>query len=114
MRHPRRSKRNYLSHMERTLHLAAVCLLMIFNASAQNPADSTSARDPRPLKDRFWFGGGLGLNFGTVTAIQVEPMVGYYLDRKNKVSVGTGISYWYYSDPKNLVLGANGHYLEEH
>ena len=79
-------------------------LLLSTSLSAQDysvdaPAPTTKQKkDPRPLKDRLWFGGGIGLNFGTVTAIQVEPMVGYYLDQKNKVSVGTGISYWYYSD----------------
>jgi hypothetical protein len=55
-------------------------------------------RDTRPLKDRIWFGGGLGLNFGSVTAIQIEPLVGYKVDQAGKFSVGTGITYWYFSD----------------
>ncbi len=55
-------------------------------------------KDPRPLKDRLWFGGGIGLSFGTVTAIQLDPMVAYKVDQKNKLSVGLGGSYWYFRD----------------
>lgn len=55
-------------------------------------------KDTRPLKDRLWFGGGLGLNFGNVTSIQIEPLVGYKVDKNGKFSVGTGLTYWYLSD----------------
>ncbi len=55
-------------------------------------------KDTRPLKDRLWFGGGLGLNFGNFTSIQIEPLVGYKVDKKGKFSVGTGLTYWYFSD----------------
>jgi len=55
-------------------------------------------KEPRPLKDRIWFGGGIGLNFGTITAIQVAPLVGYFLDQKKKVSTGVGITYTYFRD----------------
>ena len=51
-----------------------------------------------PFIDRLWFGGGLGLNFGTVTAIQIDPWVGIHLDKKKRVSTGVGGSYWYYRD----------------
>lgn len=75
-------------------------ILVSLSASAQR--DSTEARsdrkDPRPFKDRLYFGGGLGLSFGSVTSIQVEPLVGYKIDQKNKWSAGLGISYWYFKD----------------
>lgn len=66
--------------------------------NAQDNAASSTRKDPRPLRDRLWFGGGLGLNFGTATAIQIDPLVGYFVDQKNKLSVGLGASYWYYRD----------------
>jgi YHS domain-containing protein len=61
-------------------------------------APRTDRKDPRPFKDRIWFGGGIGLSFGTVTAIQVDPMIGYKVDQKGKFSVGLGGSYWYFND----------------
>jgi hypothetical protein len=57
-------------------------------------------KDTRPLKDRLWFGGGLGLQFGTYTSIQASPMVGYKVDQDGKFSVGTGITYQYTSDKR--------------
>ncbi len=53
---------------------------------------------PRSLGDRIWFGGGVGLSFGTVTAIQVDPLVGYKIDPEGKLSLGVGGSYWYFRD----------------
>ena len=67
-------------------------------AFAQGGTAASSRKDPRSLGDRLWFGGGVGLSFGTVTAIQVDPLVGYKVDQEGKFSVGLGGSYWYYSD----------------
>ncbi|MCB0793951.1 MAG: hypothetical protein KDB88_04370 [Flavobacteriales bacterium] len=50
------------------------------------------------FKDRVWFGGGLGLSFGTVTSISVEPLVGYKITENGKWSAGLGANYWYYRD----------------
>jgi len=48
------------------------------------------------ISDKFFWGGGLGLQFGTVTSIQVEPMIGF----KPIESFYTGVklSYSYYED----------------
>ncbi|MBK7384974.1 MAG: hypothetical protein IPI81_16800 [Flavobacteriales bacterium] len=69
-------------------------LLLPFVSVAQDP----SRKDQRSLSDRLYFGGGIGLSFGTVTAIQVDPLVGYKVDQDGKFSVGLGGSYWYYQD----------------
>jgi len=55
-------------------------------------------KDTRSIGDRLWFGGGVGLSFGTVTAIQLDPLVGYKVDENGKLSVGLGASYWYFRD----------------
>lgn len=83
-------------------------VLALLSVAALSSAQDTTAyvqqeppvekKDGRPFKDRIWFGGGLGLNFGSVTAIQIEPLVGYKIDQKGKFSVGTGVTYWYFSD----------------
>ncbi len=87
--------------MIRYLIVAAflLCLSPLLHAQ-----DSTAyvqekpTQKPIPFKDRLWFGGGIGLSFGTVTAVQVDPVLGIYLDRPRKVSVGLGPSYSYYQD----------------
>lgn len=72
-----------------------VLLLTGLIAQAQDAATSRNAHD---FADRLWFGGGIGLSFGTVTAIQLDPLVGYKVDEEGKFSVGLGGSYWYYQD----------------
>ena len=52
----------------------------------------------QPQSPRFWdkvfFGGNLGLQFGTVTFIEVSPLMGYRIT--DKISAGFGITYQYY------------------
>jgi hypothetical protein len=55
-------------------------------------------KDDRPLADRLWYGGNLGLLFGTVTSIQIDPMIGYKVDPKGKYMAGIGASYWHFKD----------------
>ena len=50
--------------------------------------------DKIPFKDRIYFGGNLGLQFGTQTYIDISPLVGYKLTET--VSAGVGITYIYY------------------
>ncbi len=46
-------------------------------------------------KDKIFFGGGLGLQFGDVTAIDVSPIVGYRV--LPRLHAGVGLSYSYYN-----------------
>ncbi|HMC96769.1 MAG TPA: hypothetical protein VKG92_03905, partial [Flavobacteriales bacterium] len=96
--------------MERLSHVVAAMLLVCSCATAQHTTTNTRKTDTRAFADRVWFGGGVGLNFGTVTAIQVEPMAGYFLDQQNKLSVGLGLSYWYYSDNRYIPAITNDGY----
>ncbi len=82
------------------LALAALCGRVL----AQDYVDTTAVRpkpaadQPRKWKDRIWFGGGVGLAFGSVTNIAVEPMLGYKITRNGKLSAGVGLSYQYFRD----------------
>lgn len=64
------------------------------------PTSSQQPKDPRPLADRLWFGGGVSLGFGTVTNLGVSPMVGYKIDQKGKWSAGLGVNYFYFKDSR--------------
>ena len=90
--------------MLRALFLSIIGTVFLMSASGQDTTEyvrkepPSEKKDTRPFKDRIWIGGGLGLNFGSITAIQIEPLVGYKVDKKGKFSVGTGLSYRYFSD----------------
>jgi hypothetical protein len=49
------------------------------------------------LSQRLFYGGSFGLQFGTVTNIEVSPVVGFWL--LPRVAVAAGPSYQYYKDP---------------
>jgi len=52
--------------------------------------------EKKKFKDRIYFGGNFGLNFGTdYSVVEVAPLAGYKLTEK--LSVGLGITYIYYS-----------------
>jgi hypothetical protein len=46
------------------------------------------------LRDRIFFGGNFGLQFGTVTNIEISPLAGIYLTPR--LAVGPGIRYEYF------------------
>jgi hypothetical protein len=48
------------------------------------------------LSDKIFFGGGLGLQFGTVTIVDVSPMVGY--KPTNNWFIGVKGNYQYYNN----------------
>jgi len=48
--------------------------------------------------EKLFFGGGLGLQFGTVTQIEVSPLIGYKVTER--FHTGIGLSYSYYNDKR--------------
>jgi hypothetical protein len=60
---------------------------------------NTYAQEYKPssqnkMSDRIFFGGGLGLQFGDVTLIDISPMVGYRITEK--LATGITLTYKYY------------------
>jgi hypothetical protein len=50
-------------------------------------------KEAKAIQNRIFFGGGLGLQFGSVTYIEVSPIVGYRVTEK--LSAGAGLRYIY-------------------
>lgn len=71
-----------------------IVLLTGFSSFAQNQNDR--------FVDRLRFGGNLGLSFGSVTYIDVSPMVGY--QATDRWMLGLGASYIYYKFNSNTVV----------
>jgi len=64
--------------------------------SDQFPYDQKSTNDTPPVKDRLFYGGSFGLMFGTITDIQVSPVIGFWV--LPRVAVAAGPTYRYYKD----------------
>lgn len=81
--------------MKKSLIMIA-CLLLTLAAVAQEYGPRVPDENP-PVRQRLFFGGSFGLQFGTVTNIEVSPLVGFWL--LPRVAVGAGPSFQYYKDP---------------
>ncbi len=80
-----------------------ISLLLILLSSSVLPAqesEQTPVRSPlnSPQENGFWnrvyTGGGIGLQFGSQTLINVSPIIGYRITER--FSMGLGITYMYY------------------
>ncbi len=67
-------------------------MLAALNLSGQSERGATP-----PLRERMFFGGNIGMQFGTITNIHVSPTIGVWLTPR--LSVAGGPTYEYYKDP---------------
>ena len=68
--------------------VAALALVFAFGIAAEAVAQ-TAAPAKTPWRDRMFFGGGVGLGFGDVDFVSVEPLFGVRVHKQ--VSVGGGL-----------------------
>lgn len=74
---------------------AIFCALVHGNLNGQSNHSDEELKN-MTLKERMYFGGGLGASFGTITYVALMPVVGYRI--MHRWSAGVGINYQYLSD----------------
>lgn len=82
--------------------------LLLIASFSMTLAQETREEAP-PLKERLFFGGNLGLQFGTITDIQVSPVIGIWV--LPRVAVAAGPDYRFYKDRYNRtnIYGGKGY-----
>jgi hypothetical protein len=55
----------------------------------------TSGEKLSDLKSKFYYGGNIGVRFGTITNINISPLLGFKVTKD--LSIGGGVTYNYYS-----------------
>jgi hypothetical protein len=106
-----------INHLRTALLISLLALISFSVISGQKskddqfPYDQSSDKETPPVKDRLFFGGSLGLMFGTITDIQVSPVIGFWV--LPRIAVAAGPIYRYYKDPldKTSIYGGRG-YME--
>jgi hypothetical protein len=100
----------------RTVLLINMLVFISFsNISGQNakedqfPFNQKDQKETPSFKDRLFFGGNLGLQFGTVTDIQVSPIIGYWVLPRVAVAIGPTYRYYKYQDNGTAIYGAKGY-----
>lgn len=79
----------------RLVHAAALSVLLFINICV--PAFSQrKPGDTPPLRERIFFGGDFGLQFGTITNIEIAPIVGLWV--LPRLSFAAGPEYKYYAE----------------
>jgi hypothetical protein len=74
--------------------------LFIFSVNSRICAQ-TEGNDLRPksdFKSRLFFGGAFGLQFGSVTLIELSPLIGYKITPKFGIGIGPTYKYYRYKD----------------
>ena len=84
--------------MKRTLYIRITSVVLILLSGG---ALNAQWEEKPGLSDRLFFGGNFGLQFGTVTNIEISPLVGYRITPR--LSGGLGIRYQYYKDNRNYL-----------
>jgi hypothetical protein len=74
----------------RKIYLLTVIIVLVSTASFAQPKSEN-----KTLWDKMYVGGNLGLQFGTITDIEVSPHVGYNINPW--LSAGVGFTYEYYN-----------------
>ena len=98
-----KSKKNFVVLFISTLFLSNInfCLAQEDSAAVRNLSTGPS------FWDRVYFGGGLGLQFGDQTVVQVAPIAAYKVTEKFHVGVGVTYIYYnlkqYYYDPNGIL-----------
>jgi hypothetical protein len=86
--------------------LLIICQLtfMFSNISGQ-----VSTKEVPPLKDRLFYGGNFSLQLGTVTNIEVSPVIGIWV--QPRIAVALGPDYNFYKDPyqKTSIYGGRAY-----
>jgi hypothetical protein len=83
--------------MKKAAFSIVILLLMVSVHSFAQIDDSTMFKKHKPKErfiDRMFIGGGLGAQFGSKTAINIAPVVGYKIT--DQITAGVGITYEYY------------------
>lgn len=78
------------------LHSKTILILLILLSINISVSAQKVQEEMPPLRERLFFGGSLGLQFGTITYIDVSPTVGLWV--LPRVSVAGGPSFIYYKN----------------
>lgn len=83
-------------------------ILLLF-ASASIISGQKTREEPPSFRERLFFGGSFGLQFGTITDIQVSPVIGLWV--LPRLAVAVGPCYRFYKDryDRTNIYGGKGY-----
>jgi hypothetical protein len=89
--------------------LRIIMILVLLIASTYYVAAQKRKEEPPPLRERIFFGGSFGLQFGTYTSIEISPVIGIWLLPRLSVAAGPGYEYIKYQNVSTSIFSARGY-----
>ena len=81
-------------------------LLLLFSVNIFVVGQQVIREEKPPISERLFFGGSFGLQFGSITYIDVSPIVGLWVLPRVAVAAGPSFTYYkYYNDYKTSIYG---------
>ena len=75
----------------------------------QFPYDQNDKESTPSFKERLFYGGNLGLMFGSITDIQISPVVGYWVLPRIAVAAGPDYRYYSYTGTSTSIYGGKAY-----
>jgi hypothetical protein len=75
-------------------------LSVFYSAFSQN-----ARQEVPPLRERIFFGGTFGMQFGTLTNIQVAPVMGLWVLPRLSIAAGPNFTYYKYYEDETTMYG---------
>jgi hypothetical protein len=95
----------YLKRLTRSVILIVFLILFSFTITY----GQKTREEPPQLKERLFFGGNFGLQFGTITDIQVSPVVGIWILPRSAVAAGPDFRFYKFYDERTTIYGGKGY-----
>ena len=83
-------------------------ILLLF-ASAIVLSGQKAREEAPPFRERLFFGGNFGLQFGTITDIQVSPVIGLWVLPRVAVAVGPNYRFYKYRYDRTHIYGVKSY-----
>jgi hypothetical protein len=84
-------------------------VIIILNLPIVSVSGQNVSREVPPLRERMFIGGSFGLQFGTLTNIEVAPVVGLWVLPRLALAAGPNFTYYKYYDDETNMYGAKGY-----
>ena len=87
----------------------AIFTFLLLFATASIISGQKIREEPPPFRERLFFGGNFGLQFGTITDIQVSPVIGLWVLPRLAVAVGPDYRFYKDRDDRTNIYGGKGY-----
>ena len=89
----------------RLYNRTTLIFLLLFSVNLFVFGQNIRKEEKPPIRERLFFGGSFGLQFGTITYIDVSPIVGLWVLPRVAIAGGPNYTYYKFYDDKTSIYG---------